>query len=730
VKWLPHARAAGAVRVFVTRHEIDVFLATVAAGRAPGHRTIAVVDEPGWWRERDAPLRPMLSCDPPFASMRLIVLAERSDELPSACTATMSEQPDDGARVEWFGDGATVDVRPFLLGRDHAIGAARAMAALDDPERAVPATTVLPVSVPLLDTLGTATRAAATIATRWRAAGGTGAFRVPLGVTTEGPVELDLDRDGPHVIVGGEAASGKSEVLTCIVAALTALRPPDAVHIAVLDGTGRATLERCTALPHVVMHHDVSDLHLAWRARRILGAALHERAAVAAGDEAVARFVVVVDEPPLAHPEMLRELLALAGAGFGSGEPAGIHLVVATTQPAELLDTTGDWAFGTKLALHLPGERDSVALLGTRDAIGVPRLAAGRGWVRFGDAEPREMQAPRVTAAGEQRLELRPFVIGRELSALESRVARGVPPTGAASGDDLARLVTEVTAAARTLGGAMPPPAGPAPLPSRVRRAGVADQQADQGVPFALADAPDARRQYVRYWRPDGNLLVYGADGAGTSSLLATLALGLAARSAADDLHLYVRDDRTGALAPLRGLPHCGGAVRHDDLDRFARMARVVCAELEHRRAAGTRSTEARIVVLIDDVGALRHQLDDRPDRDDVWDDVVRIVRDGPAFGICTVVTAKRELLMPLAFTSHAASQLVMRLGDPAGYASFGIRPEHVPRFVPGRAIDPADHAELQIVEPASPLGAAVDALAAPSPTWRPPVPVEGGRPA
>ena len=98
---------------------------------------------------------------------------------------------------------------------------------------------------------------------------------------------------------------------------------------------------------------------------------------------------------------------------------------------------------------------------------------------------------------------------------------------------------------------------------------------------------------------------------------------------------------------------------------------------------------------------------------DEVWAGITRIVHDGPAVGICTVATAKRERDVPSTFAAQIPARLVMRLAEPSGYSSFGFRPVDIPRFVPGRALDPADGAELQIVQPPASLAGAVATLAA-----------------
>jgi S-DNA-T family DNA segregation ATPase FtsK/SpoIIIE len=501
------------------------------------------------------------------------------------------------------------------------------------------------------------------------------------------------------------------------------------------------------------MHHDISDAHLAERALRSLRAELLGRDERAWRGVTLPRLVIVVDEPAAVateHPHLVSSLLEIAA----NGERLGIHLIVATEHPSLVLDSANGPAIGVRVALRLSDEHESTVLIGGRSATSVPRRIPGRGLVRFGDAEPTEFQAALVSASssanGAHDLELRPYVVGRELTPMELRVMReSNGSVGRSTGvvrNDLSRLVGEITAAAVAVEQSRTRRLGPDPLPHVVDARRLTTEHPGGGVPFALVDLPDQQRQQIRWWEPgvEGSLLIYGADGTGTSAVLASLAVGAAERYPADDFHLYVID--AGALAPLVALPHTGAVVRHDDFDRVARLVDLVVAEIDSRNnAAGDGRRRAvtssrgsllpHVVVMIDDVGALRTHLDDplRRDRtgdawsgsDEVWAGISRIVHDGPAVGICVVATAKCERDVPAAFAAQIPARLVMRLAEPAGYASFGFRSVDIPRFVPGRALDPADGAELQIVQPPVSLAGAIATLEAEPARSRPPAPVE-----
>ena len=97
--------------------------------------------------------------------------------------------------------------------------------------------------------LGPANLVAATLAARWRATTERSHARVPIGVTHRGTVEIDLERDGPHVLIGGAAGTGKSELLRTLVVGLAAGLPPGALTFALLDLAGRSTFGACAVAP-------------------------------------------------------------------------------------------------------------------------------------------------------------------------------------------------------------------------------------------------------------------------------------------------------------------------------------------------------------------------------------------------------------------------------------------------------------------------------------------------
>jgi S-DNA-T family DNA segregation ATPase FtsK/SpoIIIE len=210
-----------------------------------------------------------------------------------------------------------------------------------------------------------------------------------------------------------------------------------------------------------------------------------------------------------------------------------------------------------------------------------------------------------------------------------------------------------------------------------------------------------------------GNLLLFGLVGSGTTTTLASLALSLAASAAPDDMHLYVLDFGAGELAPLKGLPHTGAVITATEGERQQRLVRWLRAELDRRRELGTgQRDEPKLVLLLDGYAAFRAEYDD-PAVEWVQDYLARIISEGPALGMLTVMTADRISAVPAALSSTVSQRWVFRLADPYDYSSFGLKYQSIGILPPGRAVVTSTSQLIQVGLPTPTLSEAVTRVAA-----------------
>ena len=130
------------------------------------------------------------------------------------------------------------------------------------------------------------------VAAGWRNAGPDPAPAAAIGLTTDGVVEIDLARDGPHALIAGTTGSGKSELLRTLVVCLAARSSPDHLTFVLVDYKGGSTFDACAELPHTVGLVTDLDDHLAERALVSLDAEIRrrERLLRAAGAEDLAAY--------------------------------------------------------------------------------------------------------------------------------------------------------------------------------------------------------------------------------------------------------------------------------------------------------------------------------------------------------------------------------------------------------------------------------------------------------
>lgn len=228
-----------------------------------------------------------------------------------------------------------------------------------------------------------------------------------MGDGASGPVQLDLLRHGPHVLVAGTTGSGKSELLRSLVLGLAANHGPDELAFMLVDFKGGATLAPLAALPQV--QNLVSDLDAA-AARRVLeqlSCELHRRERLLAAHDAtdladyrrsrteadplLPALVVVIDEFRVFSTELpgaLEQIVQVATVG----RSLGIHLVLSTQRPAGTLNAQLRANISAVVALRTMGDFESIDLIGSDAAAHLDPEAPGWAFLRIGGEAPEKFR--------------------------------------------------------------------------------------------------------------------------------------------------------------------------------------------------------------------------------------------------------------------------------------------------------------------------------------------------
>jgi S-DNA-T family DNA segregation ATPase FtsK/SpoIIIE len=742
-KWLPHGAdpTSGSARLVAVGHEQSeqlarALLAAAAAQTEPGQVdrpvTLVVVDGATLLEGRPCLLRDLLASA--ASACGGIVLTNR---LPALCTSVLSVTNTGLGRLRRVASGEDID-DILVNGIDEydARLLARSLARFEDPELRMRGAG-LPDRINLLPLLDLPDVSGDAVLSRWADRAVEYRVGAVLGVTERDLFTVDLDDDGPHGLIAGTTGSGKSELLRTLVTSMAVGTSPEQLTFALVDYKGGGALDECARLPHVVGLVTDLDEQLGERALRCLEAELRHREhalrAVGLGHvrdyqrlrdterpdlEPMPRLVVLIDEFATlvkALPDFVDSLVSIAQRG----RSLGMHLIMATQRPAGSVNDAIKNNVKLRIALRLESSSDSIDVVDDPASAGIGSRQWGRAYYRLSAREVLPVQTALSTGvtpatAVTSPVSVRPFALG-----FPDPDERGTADPGAT---DLARLVAAVGEANDMAGYARPRRPWPQPLPPLIGLAdlppqavrGLGGETADEtALPaVALADDPDRQTQYPVGWSPGaGNLLVYGAVGAGTSTTLISLALAMTASWAPGRLHLYVLDLGAGDLAPLGALPHAGAYIGAAERERQIRLIRTLRRDLEARKSLGAQRT--RTLVVIDNLGALLADFDSDAAGMSILDDLARVYADGPAVGIHVAATADRAGAVPPSWSALTQQKLLMRLADHNEYGTFDVHRKAVPGYVPGRALIAGNQQVVQVAHPGTDLGAAVRRVAA-----------------
>jgi S-DNA-T family DNA segregation ATPase FtsK/SpoIIIE len=575
------------------------------------------------------------------------------------------------------------------------------------------------------------------LTTAWRA-------QVPIGAGADGqPLCLDLNegRHGPHGIIAGATGAGKSVLLQSIIAALVATHPPERLQLLLIDFKGGAALMMFAPLPHTAGL--VTDLEgrLAQRAMIAIKSELRRRkrllkdAALAHGAKVehigdyralaasaqlppLPNLLIVVDEfDELArgNPEFVTELIRVVK----QGRSLGVHLLLATQQPARAVTDEIRSQLSYFIALRLGGADDSREMLLKPDAAFLPGDIPGRAYFRAA-GEVRLLQVAQVTGTFHAR---DAALAGPRVSFLrdgrEQPVSLEPTPSGRRE-TDLDILVRCLRSAAAARGAAFP---GWSPqriwqpvLPDRLALSdlfpaggelvwddspGGADRLRQ---PLGLLDLPqESRREPFAVDLAAGHLAVAGSPGSGKTMLLRALVLGLAWRYSPRHLWCFLVDAGGHGLSQLAGLPHVGAHIQARERERVRRLLRMLDGTIRERQerlraaeaadlaAYRVRSGEPlpAILVVIDKLAVLREEFRDGRGESEIVDDLTRIARLGRPLGIHLAISADRAAEFGYRLLAMMEQRIALRMTEPHEYAELlGVRVgSAIPAGSPGRAL-------------------------------------------
>ncbi|WP_394942339.1 FtsK/SpoIIIE domain-containing protein [Psychromicrobium sp. YIM B11713] len=557
-----------------------------------------------------------------------------------------------------------------------------------------------------------------------------GSLRALVGSKGVEPMYLDLKTEGPHALVGGTTGAGKSEFLQAWVLGMAAAYSPDRLTFLFVDYKGGAAFADCVKLPHTVgLVTDLSQ-HLVRRALTSLRAELHYREHLfnrkkakdllamerEADPETPPSLIIVVDEfAALAKevPEFVDGVVDVAARG----RSLGLHLILATQRPAGVIKDNLRANTNMRIALRMADVDDSRDILGDPMAAYFSPSIPGRGAAKTG---PGRIQGFQTGYAGgwTTRIPQRPRIDIVEMDfgsgAQWEQELLQAPVEVDAGPNDIARVVENISQAAVEL--AIRPPRKPwmEELATTYNFSLLPNPRTDERLLLGVIDDPANQAQPTVFYEPDrdGNMAIVGASGSGKSAALRTIAIAAAITPRGGPVQVYGIDAASNGLQMLAQLPHVGDIIAGDDYERAGRLLRYLRDIVEQRteafaavkagsiaeyRKLANKPDEARIILLIDGLGAFRETYEFKAGMTQ-FETLQQIATDGRPMGVHVVVAGDSPKSLPPSLAASIQRRLVLRMANTDDYLSMGV-----PRDVlnasspPGRGLLEKQEVQLAI---------------------------------
>ncbi|MFN8611508.1 MAG: type VII secretion protein EssC [Vulcanimicrobiota bacterium] len=667
-----------------------------------------------------------------------IFFGDTIQNLPQTCR-TIAEASQEGARLISTIDSTDEAFIPDHLPRKRCEQFARALAGFRIKGAA--GASDIPTRAGMLELLGVKRIEDYDALGVWKRNAPFKSMAVPIGLQGgDKRLELNLHEtgQGPHGLVAGTTGSGKTAFLSTFLGIMATQFHPHEVSFVCVDYKGGDLFRGLEELPHLVGTLTNLEKSEVWRCLKALTAEnerrmrLFSQATASSGvavnkideyqelyrqgraPEPLAKLLIVCDEfaeLSKQEPEFIGRLVSIARVG----RSLGVHLILATQQPAGIIGDQIESNTRFRIAFKFNKEEDSKAVIKRPEAASIRQ--SGRAYFQLGENEMFELfQAAygggEYKPAAEEVVEEVPAISLIELDGRRKLLSGG--PSAAAESKGKSRVelqeMSHHLAVQAELGGIkrLPGPWLP-PLPRLLTLAEVQTETAWDGQKWGAARRwlvacagllDDPGRSFQGPLEidlaQDGHIAIFGRPGAGSTSLMLSLLISLVRQHSPAELQLYIMDFGGKALARLRQLPHVGDVVFAEDVDRTQRLLRFMLRQIQKRkdtlagagvttlasyRAAGHTDLPAIVVVLDNYVKFSK-------DHAEAEDLLAALVQEGGNLGVYLMLSANSPGGLKPKTGGNINSVLCLQLADRTEYAVAVGRTEGMePAAILGRGL-------------------------------------------
>lgn len=574
-------------------------------------------------------------------------------------------------------------------------------------------------NITLFDLLNINNSSSMLIDENWRQSDVCKSMTVPLGINAKNEiVSLDIHEKyhGPHGLVAGTTGSGKSEILQSYVLSMALKYHPYDVSFVIIDFKGGGMANQFAQLPHLVGAITNIDDREITRSLLSIKAELKKRQRLFAEADvnhidayitkvknhevniALPHMIIIVDEfaeLKADQPDFMKELISAARIG----RSLGVHLILATQKPSGVVDDQ-IWSNSKfKLCLKVQNKQDS------NDVIKSPLASEirepGRAYFQVGNNEIFELFQSAYSGAPVESFadDIREFDVYELSLSGKHRLIFSQKKNG---GNNTAKtqlecIVDSVQKYAKIMKIAKLPPICLPPLEENL----VSDRNAFDGSAkayFPLGIYDDPENQYQGVYNVSfsvGNIWIIGSSQMGKTNILQNIIAYSAYNYSPDQLMIYIADYASGILNQFANLNHVGAVLLPNEDEKTKNLFRILQDEIDKRKkkisGKGMSSFASYLEAGFTDLRQILFIIDNIPAFKEVYSEdselLLRIIREGSAVGICTIVTAVQSNGFGYKYLANFSTRIVLTCTDETEYSAMFSATRKRPKPVPGRAL-------------------------------------------
>ena len=573
---------------------------------------------------------------------------------------------------------------------------------------------------------------------RWNTNDTTTSLKAEIGTDTEGDlVYLDLHEKahGPHGLIAGMTGSGKSEFIITYILSMAINYSPDDVSFVLIDykggGLAFAFENKATniVLPHLA--GTITNLDKAEMDRTLVSIDSEVKRRQKAFNEVrdnlgettidiykyqrlykegkikkpIPHLFIICDEfaeLKSQQPDFMDNLISIARIG----RSLGVHLILATQKPSGVVNDQ-IWSNSKfHICLKVQDEQDSNEMLKRPDAANLKQT--GRFFLQVGYNEyfvlgqsawcgAKYYPSEEITKVVDKSVD---FI--NDIGAVYKKIQASTGKMVEAKGDQITAILKEVIDVAEQCHKRVDklwleniPET--ILLDNLVKKYNLHNDTNDIEAIIGEYDAPENQEQGLLKYSllNDGNMIIYGSDGAEREMVLNSIIYSTVTRYKSNLINYYILDYGSQTFRRFDKLNHVGGVVVIGEEEKYNNLFKMLKEEIEDRKKVlaeygGDFSSYLKSVsnplplkvIIMNNYDAINES-----DKN-LYDNFPGIIRDSERYGFIFILTASAMSSVPRKVSQSCSSYYALRLNDESDYLGiFSVKKKLIPRNLFGRGV-------------------------------------------